>query len=296
VLLTTWCKGAVENLVKFVKGNFLAGRTFYDDADLAQECAAWVQRVNGERPSDATEQLPVTLLAEERPRFQPLPATAHDYGIFDSVVVSRESLVTIETNRYSVPVRWIGQALTARLHAERLALYQGAELVASHRRHRGRGARMVIPEHYEPVFALKPRARTMLYRDWLVGLAVPVAEYVGELCRKRYDEMEPQVAALYALAQEVGTAAFQAAVERALAKEAVGAEYVRSLLMGPPAHQPALDGRGVGERSETLRPLPPHRDLGPTQQEVQRDLAFYEVYVANRAAVLAGAPTEGGAR
>jgi transposase len=28
-------KGAVENLVKFVKGNFLAGRSFHDDADLA---------------------------------------------------------------------------------------------------------------------------------------------------------------------------------------------------------------------------------------------------------------------
>src|SRR6266566_4616439 len=27
-------KGAVENLVKFVKGNFLPGRTFYDDSDL----------------------------------------------------------------------------------------------------------------------------------------------------------------------------------------------------------------------------------------------------------------------
>ena len=29
-------KGAVESLVKFVKGNFLAGRTFYDDQDLAR--------------------------------------------------------------------------------------------------------------------------------------------------------------------------------------------------------------------------------------------------------------------
>jgi hypothetical protein len=49
------------------------GRGFYDDADLAQECAAWMRRVNEERPSDATEQLPIALLAEERPRFQPLP-------------------------------------------------------------------------------------------------------------------------------------------------------------------------------------------------------------------------------
>jgi len=29
-------KGAVENLVKYVKGNFIAGRAFYDDVDLAE--------------------------------------------------------------------------------------------------------------------------------------------------------------------------------------------------------------------------------------------------------------------
>src|SRR6266702_3618533 len=38
-------KGAVENLVKFVKGNFLPGRSFYDDADLAEQCQAWRHQV-----------------------------------------------------------------------------------------------------------------------------------------------------------------------------------------------------------------------------------------------------------
>src|SRR6266536_3649735 len=71
-------KGAVENLVKFVKGNFLTGRTFYDDADLAHECAAWLQYGNDVRPSDATEQPPTQLLTDERPRFGPLPACAHE--------------------------------------------------------------------------------------------------------------------------------------------------------------------------------------------------------------------------
>jgi hypothetical protein len=98
--------------------------------------------------------------------------------------------------------------------------------------------------------------------------------------------------ALYALAREAGTEAFLAAVERALAKEAVGAEYVRSFLVAPRVHRLSL--ATAGERRETLRPLPPPRDLGPTQREVERDLAFYEVYVANRDAMLAGALTEGG--
>src|SRR5256714_10944279 len=81
-------KGAVENLVKFVKGNFLAGRSFYDDAELEHERARWIHHVNEVRPSDATEQIPHVLLAAEQPKFGPLPSVAHDYGFFDSVKVS----------------------------------------------------------------------------------------------------------------------------------------------------------------------------------------------------------------
>jgi len=46
-------KGSVESLVKWVKGNFLAGRRFADDADLASQSADWVEMAN-DRPSDAT--------------------------------------------------------------------------------------------------------------------------------------------------------------------------------------------------------------------------------------------------
>jgi transposase len=59
-------KGSVENLVKFVKGNLLSGRTFHDDADLAEQCQQWLNQVNNERKSDATGQLPLTLLVEEQ--------------------------------------------------------------------------------------------------------------------------------------------------------------------------------------------------------------------------------------
>src|SRR5436309_14070756 len=69
-------KGAVENLVKFVKGNFLAGRTVYDDADLAEQCQQWFRQVSTERPSDATGEPTALLLAQEQPKFGPLPAQA----------------------------------------------------------------------------------------------------------------------------------------------------------------------------------------------------------------------------
>jgi transposase len=269
-------KGAVESLVKFVKGNFLVGRSFYDDTDLAQEASSWLHQVNHVRPSDATEQLPRVLLAAERRHFGPLPVVAQDYGFFDTVKVNRESLVAIATNRYSVPAHLSGLVLSARIYPGRIELYHASELVATHVRQFTRNTRIVIPEHYEAVFAHKPRARVMVYRDWLVNLSEVAATYVSQLCRKRYAEMDAQILALYRLAGQVGRQELLAALELALEQQTFGAEYVQALLAAPRTQPPRL---ALTEHS--LTPI-----LAPPQGAVERELALYEQYVANREQVL----------
>ena len=269
-------KGSVENLVKYVKGNFLAGRKFYDDLDLEREKCDWLHQVNAVRVSQATEQVPCELLGEERRHFSALPAAAHDYGFFDSVLVNRESLVHIAANRYSVPAHLVGRTLTARIHAERIELFEGVERVASHVRHHGRNARIVVPEHYEVVFKHKPRARVMVYRDWLVGLSPAVAGYVAGVCHKYYEQMDTQILRFYALAQEAGTAEFVAAVELAAEQEAIGVDYVQALLRSsPPLTQ-------ANKPAPTPLANPPAAWLvAPAQAEVERALSHYERYVAN---------------
>jgi len=266
-------KGAVENLVKFVKGNFIAGRSFHDDADLAEQCVAWLRQVNTERPSDATGQEPAVRLVEEQAKLSALPVTAHDYGVFDCVVVSREGLVAIETNRYSVPAHLMGRAVTARIHATRIEVFADHELVATHARSREQYARIINPAHFEAAFTSKPRARVMVYRDWLCDLAPVVNSYVQELCHKRRAEMNPQMIALYELAQEVGNADFVTALELAAEQQMYGAEYVQAIVSLPTASAPS----GSAEAS-VLALLPSL----PAQHEVERDLAQYERYVANR--------------
>jgi transposase len=261
-------KGAVENLVKYVKSNFLAGRSFHDDADLDAECQQWVQRVNQERPNAATGVPPAVRLQEEQPRFGPLPDQATDYGFFESVVVSREGLVTLETNRYSVPVTLLGQALTARIHQQRIELFQGTERVAVHPRHRGHQQRIMDPAHFEAAFVSKPRARVMVYRDWLVGLSPVVARYISEVCRRRRDEMSAQVSALYDLAQHISHADLLSAMELATEQGGYGVEYIQAILARPPAP-----------------PVP--ANVVPLRQTVERDLEQYERYVANRDLLLA---------
>jgi hypothetical protein len=269
-------KGAVENLVKFVKGNFLPGRSFYDDADLAEQCTEWLRVVNTERPSDATGKLPADLLAQEQPQFGPLPAQTADYGFFDCVVVSREGLVAIETNRYSVPAHLIGRALTARIHSSRIELFADHELVATHGRLPAQHARVIDPAHFEAVFKSRPRGRVMVYRDWLCSLSPVVLSYVGELCHKRRAEMNQQLLALYDLAQEIGKPDFVAALELAAEQQMDGVEYVRAIVTLPAA----LTSPAAGEADSDYTRL-----AAPAQREVERDLAQYEQYVAKRESV-----------
>src|SRR5256886_11932152 len=252
-------KGAVENLVKYVKGNFIAGRTFHDDADLAEQCTQWLSHVNMERPSDATGQEPVVRLIEEQAAFGALPATAQDYGFFDCVVVSREGLVAIETNRYSVPAHLIRRVLTARIHATRIELWASHELVATHVRSRQQHARIITPAHFEAAFSTKPRGRVMVYRDWLCDLAPVVSSYVRELCHKRRADMKEQLLALYELAQDSGLADFVAALELAAEQQMYGVEYVRAIL-APPV-PPALDEAAQARVNQILSSVPTQLDV-----------------------------------
>jgi hypothetical protein len=95
-------KGSVENLVKWVKTNFLPGRSFVDDEDLAAQSRAWEQDKASQR-SQAHGQRPLDLLAQERAAFGPLTTTAETYGLYRVATVNRESLVRADGNQYSVP-------------------------------------------------------------------------------------------------------------------------------------------------------------------------------------------------
>ncbi len=299
-------KGAVENLVKFTENNFLAGRSFYDEADLDQQLKEWLHKVNYERKCQATEKIPAALWLQEQPHLGKLPGSAADYGLFQSLVVNREATVTFQNNRYSVPSSLVGQTLTARVHRHRLKLYQGAAPVADHPRSFGRNQRVVEPEHYERAFEIKPRARTMVYRDWLVKLSPVVHAYVAFLCQKQRSTMTGQIQKLYTLARQVGEGEFVAVVELASEQGAYGAEYLTALTLslnlktpgtgvetgtGPvPVYSARNDpnktgtGTGINLNPKAMGVDEAARWLSqlPSQAQVARPLDHYEILVANR--------------
>jgi hypothetical protein len=268
-------KGAVESLVKFVKGNFLAGRDFADDVDLAQQQDDWLIQVN-QRPSRATDHAPQALLPEEAQHGGALPTTAANYGFHRPGHVSREALVAIDGNQYSVPIAHVGSPVTVRLYPTQVAIWRDTECLAVHERApEGAHRRVVIPEHYSPLFGRKPRAQVMLYRQALLDLGEVAVAYVTELSHRQRAHLGPEILGLYALLQQQGAAELISAMALAQEANAFGADYLRALVATPRplASPPALCIPGA-----------------PPQADIDRALALYETYVQGAAAPTLAVP------
>jgi len=258
-------KGSVEALVKWVKGNFLPGRTFADDADLAAQLADWLGYANS-RPSAATGTPPQDRLAAEAAQGGPLPATVRDYGLLVPGQVSPEALVAVGGNRYSVPVAHVGAPVAVRVHRERIRLWRDTACVADHpRAPDGAGRRVVDPAHFAPLFPHKPRARAMLARERLLELGGAAPAFIAALSRQRRAHLREELLALDALHTRHGTADLLAAMALAVDAGAYSADALALLLAAPSAANPPA--------------VPLHLPGVPPQEAVDRLLSAYEALV-----------------
>jgi transposase len=261
-------KGSVESLVKFVKINFLAGRSFIDDADLQAQCVDWQERINTVRPSQATDVTPVSRLAAEVAKGYPLPKTAADYGFAEPGGVSSGALVAVLGNHYSVPIEHVGAQVTVRIHRQRIVIWHDAEQLAEHpRAPDGAHRRVVNPAHFAPLFGRKPRGQVMLYREALLGLGAIAQQYVSELSRRQRARLGTEILAVYALYERCGAAELLAAMELAQAQGAFGAAYLGALVSAPVSEPPPPPATWL-----LLSDV-------PSQIEIDRELSAYEAYV-----------------
>jgi transposase len=141
-------KGKVESGVKYVKRSFVLGQAFPNWEALNSTAHAWVTCVADQRIHGTTFRKPAEAFAEEHLRShlgQP------PYVLQASVLrtVARDCLVTVETNRYSVPAAYVGQSVEVQWGAgETVQIYHQGTLIATHRRSHGHHQRCVDPAHY----------------------------------------------------------------------------------------------------------------------------------------------------
>jgi transposase len=224
-------KGAVENLVGWVKGSFFKQRRFLDEEDLARQLDEWHEEVNVQRPSRATGVSPATRMPEERARLRPLKVAPEELALRFPVLVGPTAMVTHDGRSYSMPPEAIGIAGTLFLYRERVKIVAG-RFEAVHPRQHERGARSMLPEHRASHVAAVSgrRAKRYLEREHLLELGPSALEYLTELTHRRPRLWVRDVHQLHELLQRHGSAPLRAAFEQGLAERLFGAEYIAHAL------------------------------------------------------------------
>jgi len=174
-------KGKDERGVGYVKRNAIAGHAFDSLAALEAHLAWWMREVADARVHGTTGDIPIERFRakeaaalralEGRTTFQPLRECVRR--------VHADACVELETNRYSVPWRLIGEWVTVLVNEQVRITHAGQE-VAVHARMAGQRRASIQREHLLGIVGTevrpKPSAVDMLATAW-PELLRPLQEY-----------------------------------------------------------------------------------------------------------------------
>ena len=198
----------MENAVGYVKKNFLAGLDIPDFSALNPAARHWLDTVANVRVHGETRQKPVDLWPKETPYLSPLALNPFDIATVSQVRASRQFRVTFETNRYSVPAHYAGQALTLKTYPDRLCIYLDDNLIARHAR------------RYDRFQDLEHR---------FLALCGQAEAYYRELEQRRLNPHH-HVRKIVALSDIYGAQAVDRAMQDAFVYNAFSSEYIANLL------------------------------------------------------------------
>jgi hypothetical protein len=127
-------KGRIERPFAYVETNFLAGRGFADFDDLNRQAVDWCRTVANHKPKQALGMSPEAACLVERPHLVPLPeALPPVYELLERVV-DLHGYVSVDTNRYSVPERYVGKSVAVYKLPAEVHVRRKDSTIAIHRR------------------------------------------------------------------------------------------------------------------------------------------------------------------
>ena len=123
----------VERPFWFIENNFLAGRKFSSWEDLNRQAREWCDKVNSTYKKHIRA-VPRELFALERLRLKPLPGWIPEVYRLHHRMVDVEGYVALHTNRYSVPIAWIGRQVEVRESKDKIEIQLDARNIVTHNR------------------------------------------------------------------------------------------------------------------------------------------------------------------
>ena len=171
----------VERPFWFIENNFLAGRTFASWPDLNQQARQWCDRVNATYKKHLRA-IPRELFAVEHNHLRPLPVWVPEVYRLHERIVDVEGYVALHSNRYSVPLTWLGRRVQVRESQDQIAIQLDARHLVTHPRlAEAEHQRHLLPEHRPPRGQASPRPDPHPEEKTILQTAPELADYVAGL-------------------------------------------------------------------------------------------------------------------
>jgi hypothetical protein len=139
-------KGRIERPFSWVERK-LPGRTFIRRLRRFEPPGTHLVP-GGRQPETQTRTQPEAAYVLEKPDLQPLRVLLPVYEVLERVV-DLYDYVSVDTNRYSIPERLVGQAVSVHKHPSEIIIYHRGGEIARHPRLIGqRDARHTLPGHH----------------------------------------------------------------------------------------------------------------------------------------------------
>src|SRR5215831_18024336 len=223
-----WEKGKVERAIGYVRQNFWPLRSFVDLSDVNSQARRWLQEIANQRKHRETGQVPNERFQPEALR--PLPLLTPDYRDSTEALVHKDLRLTFDGNRYCVPPRYVGHKLTVKADSSSVTIFDQSHEIVCYARCWERGQTFGAERFQKELYAQMAAAQRSAAQQRLVRLLGPVAEsYLRELAGTDRS-LARQVRELFELIRDYGPEAVSAAVQKAHAARAFGADYIANIL------------------------------------------------------------------
>lgn len=223
-------KGRVERAVRYVKENFLKGRTFLSITDCNNQSVLWRDHVANCRIHGTTKRRPLDLFEKEKPLLTPLPGKKYDTRIVSSAKSTSQSLIKFQTNRYSVPFTYASKTLTVKADDQSVYIYDREKLITKHKRCYKKYQTVEDPGHVKGLISSRPKAMYFKHRDAILAMGQIARTYLEEMSKTelRYDH---QLKKIMDIVDLFGKTEVLAAMEHAMKYDAFGHEYLRNIIL-----------------------------------------------------------------
>jgi transposase len=235
-------KGGVESAVKYIQQNYFVP---YPDVSSFEE-------LNEHLLKCCMKDLDKNPKWEaEKKALRPLPSVQFPCVKYTEARVNTYSLVTFDTNKYSVPTKYVSDKVTIKSSVDEIEIYLSNTCIARHPRFYGKNTEHIILDHYLELMLQKPRAigNTKVYNPTTLP---PVYEQYRRLLVARSPKGNQEFVRVLMLHREYPIDQVSTALELAMEYRVYNYDVVHNLLLQLNSSSPKV----IPLRQENISHIP----------------------------------------